>query len=605
MMAPIAGRRLISRLAACERRTPPGDGDEFDEPTRDEAPVPNDPRFDLSIGIVGDWPDSDRFIAGATRGFVVLGLILRAARYFADLPLLSDEARLAANFVHGGFGDIVGPLRYQQIAPIGYLAVEVAAVRIFGFSTWSLRLFAFCCSLASVLLFRHVAGKLLRGLPLLLSVAFFSAAWWPIAFAAEIKPYASDLLISLVLLSLALGWLRAPGRAGWLWGLAGAASLAATLSFPAIFVTGGLILALAPIVWRQRGPRIAIPFFIFAILPPAIFAALLPSYTLSPEVRAYMERYWADAYPPREGSIRLLAWLIQIHTGNLFAYPAGCESGGSIITAAGFFAGAFALWHRRQYALLAMGLAPLALNLGAAIPHRYPYGDQARTMQYAAPIVCLFAGLGLATIIGRISRAAIRRRTSEALLLACAAVGLANVAYVCVHPYDVWRDRRLREFARQFWAEIARDAEALCAECHLGVVAWPRQWEVGNWTHYFECYERIYSPCCRNPHPLEGPADGRPLRVVFFNERPEHHPQSREWLEIMGRGRGVQSVRSFTLRLPERRAPEMVSRYLVYEFAPRMGPIPSSVAGATRTGAKAMFAPGSIHRRPATGLEHE
>jgi hypothetical protein len=127
----------------------------------------------------------------------------------------------------------------------------------------------------------------------------------------------------------------------------------------------------------------------------------------------------------------------------------------------------------------------------------------------------------------------------------------------------------MRQFARRFWGEASRGASVACAECHFGLAIWPRQWEAGNWTNYFECYERIYSPCCRAPKCFGPPKGPTPLRVVFFNEHPERDPASREWFREMRKTCDVRIVRAFTLRLPERRAPDMVSRYLVYEFRAR------------------------------------
>lgn len=507
----------------------------------------------------------------AAKAFVALGILLRVVRYLMDFPLWSDEARLAANFVHGDFDIILRPLRYQQVAPLGYLVVEMFAVKLLGFSTWSLRLFALACSLASVPLFYHVARRLLNGRAFLLAVAFFTTAWWPVKFGSEAKPYASDLIVSLGLLAIGLEWLRDPRRIGWLWGLVASSLLSVTLSFPSVFVIGGLVIALGPSAWRCRRAGAAIPFLVLAIVPAAIFAALLPAYRLTPLIWEYMERYWADAYPPRDSLPRLLGWLAQIHVGNLFAYPVGCESGGSTITAVGFFAGSYALWKSRHRSLFALLLAPLVLNLAAAVIHRYPYGDQVRTMQYYVPTICLLAGLGLSNLVDSISASAARRWVSKGLVYGSLAVGVVHLGFAWLHPFELRRDLRLREFAQRFWGEVSRDARVVCAECHLGLAVWPRQWEVGNWTNYFECYERIYSPCCRTPKAdrIEPPIGSIPLRVVFFNERPEEDPISRDWIESMGKSSFVRVVRTFTLRLPERRAPDMVCRYLVYEFRAR------------------------------------
>ena len=45
-------------------------------------------------------------------------------------------------------------------------------------------------------------------------------------------------------------------------------------------------------------------------------------------------------------------------------------------------------------------LAPFALALVAASLKRYPYGSEARLMQFAAPSICLLSGLGAASRAG-------------------------------------------------------------------------------------------------------------------------------------------------------------------------------------------------------------
>ncbi len=109
------------------------------------------------------------------------------------------------------------------------------------------------CGVVSVGLFRHVAARVVDGLPLLLAVAIFAVSFHPVRHAAEVKPYASDLLVSLVLLALALHWLRRPDRSLGLWRLVAFVPVAVALSHPALFIVGGVSLGLAVPIWKQRG----------------------------------------------------------------------------------------------------------------------------------------------------------------------------------------------------------------------------------------------------------------------------------------------------------------------------------------------------------------
>ncbi len=98
-------------------------------------------------------------------------------------------------------------------------------------------------------------GRVVRGMPLLLAVAIFATSFHPIIHAADVKPYASDLLAALVLLALAVEWIRVPERAGWMWALAVIAPICIALSHPAIFVAGGIVVGLLPAVVSVRDAR--------------------------------------------------------------------------------------------------------------------------------------------------------------------------------------------------------------------------------------------------------------------------------------------------------------------------------------------------------------
>jgi hypothetical protein len=534
-----------------------------------------------------------RFVARATTAFVVLGLLLRLLRYLMDYPLWCDESRLAANLVDSGFADLGKPLRYAQVAPVGYLAVEMALIDLLGFSTRSLRLFALVCSLTSVLVFRHVAGRLVSGLPALLAVAIFAVSWWPITFSAEVKPYAGDLFVALGLTAMGIEWLRRRDRTIWLWALAAAATVAIPLSFPSAFVVGGIVLGLSAPAWATRRIGARAAFLTLALAPALTFAALLPVYQIDDKLQGYLDHYWSDAFPPTDGLGRLLVWLARMHTGNLFAYPIGCQSGGSTLTTLCFLVGVFSFRARDRRAILTIGLAPLALALLAAALHKYPYGVKPRTMQFFVPAVCLFSALGLAGCIGRLGSLRARKLAVRAALAAYLALAVFHVGAAILHPYQIERDEHFRAFASWFWRELSHDAELVCARSDLGVVTRPEHWN-GNWTDYFLCYERIYLSRRRRNTPIRFDAlsDTHPLRCVFFNEIPEDTPSFRAWMNEMGKSYIYRGVQSYTVRVKDHNAPNILNMYRVYEFTPR----PDAVVASVRAVEIAAEAAGRVRR---------
>ena len=152
--------------------------------------------------------------------FLAVGLSARLVRYLLRFPLWEDEAMLSTNYLDRGFLDLLKPLSYIQVAPTLFLWCQLAVVRLLGFSEYTLRLVPFACSIASLFLFRHLAGLLLRGTALVATFGIFAVAYPPIRYAAEAKPYGCDLFLALVMLRH-VGPLAAPagrrpaGSGGW------------------------------------------------------------------------------------------------------------------------------------------------------------------------------------------------------------------------------------------------------------------------------------------------------------------------------------------------------------------------------------------------------
>ena len=199
-----------------------------------------------------------------------------------------------------GYLDLLLPLEYGQICPILFLWAELTAVKLFGFSEMALRLCPLLCGIGSVFLFRRVAGRMLEGPALLLAMAIFAVSIHPIRHSAEAKPYATDLLMALGLLALAIEWFRSPERTRWLWMLAGFTPIALAASYPAVLVAGGIGLALAPSVWRTRrwGPRIALAAYLLTVA--ATFGALFFAVMHRQQGGAALvglQRYWAGFLP--------------------------------------------------------------------------------------------------------------------------------------------------------------------------------------------------------------------------------------------------------------------------------------------------------------------
>ncbi len=462
---------------------------------------------------------------------VAVGALLRLVRFALDSPLWWNEAFLAVNFLRRNFTALLRPLDYGQVAPIGFLWAELAVVETLGFREWTLRLVPLVGGLLALVAFRRLALAAAPGLGGLLAVAILAASYHPIRLAAEVKPYATDLLVAAMLLALAVGWLRQRRNLRPLVALAGLVPLALGVSHPAVFVAGGLTLALALPAWRA-GPGARWAWLALGIGTVATFGGIYAVQTgaQSAATLAGMRAYWSDAFPPLDTPSRLPGWLVATHTGRMLAYPGGGDGGGSTATALLVIVGVAALLRRGDRAVLAALLAPFALTLVAAALRRHPYGGHPRVTQHLAPALCLLTGLGLAAIGARLRRPGAAGRFAIACLLALLGIGVVPLLGDVARPYRTTVERDARDFARRFWPEITRDAEVACLRWDLRGAPW----ESPDFdTALYLANQAISRPAHSRPSDLERVTSDHPLRCVLYHSGREPEPDLGDWLGDM------------------------------------------------------------------------
>ncbi len=371
---------------------------------------------------------------------VAVGVIGRLLRYFLQFPIWGDEAFVCANFLHRDYLGLTRGLDYSQVAPVLFLWLELTVVRLLGTSELAVRLVPLLAGLLSLGLFWRLARSTVTPPAAVLAVGLLAVARWPVSMCTFAKPYSFDLLMSLILLVPAVEWLRRPDRLMWLVLLTAATPFALLGSYPAVFVAGAVSLTLLPTAgrsgWAARGLYVAMNLL--------TAAAFLASYwvvgreQLDPvagTVNRYLQDYWADAFPPHS-PWPLAKWLVLIHTGRMMAYPVGDANGGSALTFLLFLGGAWAWWKSGRRALLVLALTPFALNLLAAVLHRYPYGGCCRLSQHMAPAVCLLAGTGMAALLEKVVRSeALRGRWLGVLCGLLALCGVGGMVFDVVRPY--------------------------------------------------------------------------------------------------------------------------------------------------------------------------
>jgi hypothetical protein len=430
---------------------------------------------------------------------VALGIALRFQRFGLNFPIWWNEAFLAVNFLHRDYHQLLHSLDYNQVCPPLFLWAEKAVVDLLGFREWTLRLVPLVSGLAALVMFARLARTLLPASAAFLSVLMLAVAFHPVRLSAETKPYASDLLASVALLSIAVQTLDPARRARSIAWLALFAPIALGFSYPAVFVIAALTLALVPQIARKGTWTERLAFTTFLVTSTGTFL-LIQRICMNSQARvaarAGMADGWLEAFPASWRPGDLLRWLADTHTGPIFAFPAGDEGLVSIITLTLMTLGAVGLARQRRTELAALLLLPFALSAAAAALGRYPYGGHPRITQYLVPAIALLSASGLNRLLARLSRASGFSRPYRLAALALVALGVAPAIGDITQPYRSATDRAAREFARGFWPRDAGDPPVLCLRRDLGILPWESP---NPEVPVYLCNQAIYSKRGRAP----------------------------------------------------------------------------------------------------------
>jgi 4-amino-4-deoxy-L-arabinose transferase-like glycosyltransferase len=476
-------------------------------------------------------------------GFLAFGVMARSVRYFLRFPLWEDECFLCVSIFKRGFGELLHPLEYHQVAPGMFLWLEKAATMVFGFNEPALRLVPFVCSIASLFLFYHLVSRVLGGMARLFCVAFFAVSYPGIRYAAEAKQYSTDLFASLVLVVLLVEWLHQPTQKKWLAALVLWCPVAIGLSYPSVFTAGAASLILFVVILRHRIRGV---WGWWIAYNAAIGVALLATFwfVMRHQMGAelgFMSYCWGDAFPPRSSLVAFVKWFVLTHTGALFAHPAGDDRGGSIVTTLLVVLGMVFFFQRRRKLVPALLLVPLSLHFLAALLQRYPYGGHVKFSMYFAPMVYLFMGVGGAVLVAKQARKKPRdvvARTALIVLAVIGVVGLASVARDLLHPYKTTSDMRARAFAQWFWPSARFEDRAVDIKDDLHREFSQDTWRELSWSAMYLVNKYVYGPERINSQPrpegISRPA-GRVLRCVLYRDPTKDFDQAafEGWLTSM------------------------------------------------------------------------
>jgi hypothetical protein len=353
---------------------------------------------------------------------VIAGVVVRLWQYVGNPSMWIDEIAVAESIVSRPLGALLGqPLAFNQIAPPGFLAAVKVTVALLGPIDFALRLFPLLCAVATLPLFAVLARRILDPWSAVFATGLLAFGVPFILHGAELKQYASDVAVSLILINTALGLLReAPPRAAfWRAGILGAAAV--WFSQPAVILLAGLGAALVWIRIRMNGWP-ALRSILSTLLFWAAAAAASIAWSLhlmSPATLSFAHDWWFRGSHGAKPAFLVELSRMPSMLLALFGGP-GMRYRWPLVFVALILVGFVAFWmRRREIAILLLG--PVAVAVAAAAARQYPISE--RTSLFFMPALLLAAAAGAGAVAGGLARFHVPVPLSLALLALPPAAG--------------------------------------------------------------------------------------------------------------------------------------------------------------------------------------
>ena len=318
-----------------------------------------------------------------------LGLLLRGYHYLRNPSIWHDEVATFLNVIKKGFVGLLGPLYHSGTGPPLLLWIQKCVVLSLGESTYALRLVPFLASCAALVVMAVLVSRLLGPVPAAASMLLVACSDRLLWHAAEARPYSSDVLIASVLALLFIVSHKWTTRRRALC-FAGLAPFVVLVSYPGVFLLGGITIALVFVLVRQK--QRPSPWLALIALGVSIAGAFLILFftTASAQRTRALNIEWEYAFPDWRHPAHVPLWLIRSSIG-VFDYTMR-PIGGFLVVAACI--GAVSWWRGGERELIVFLVAPLVLAAAAGLAHAYPYTG-VRTMAFALPAIALLIGAGV------------------------------------------------------------------------------------------------------------------------------------------------------------------------------------------------------------------
>jgi hypothetical protein len=317
-----------------------------------------------------------------------IGAIIRLRQYLTFRSFWLDESFLVLNLRDKSYTELLQPLDYSQVAPIGFVFSEKFFLNFLGLSEWGLRLFPLLASLASLWIVYKVAIQLGDRVMSIVALAIFIMPTGLTYYASEVKQYSTDVFFCLLAVWCYLKLTDNRNKYHLtILAVVGVLSIWFS-SVSIIYILSILAIEFVELIISKRG---YLKFVILSFVWLIAFSSYYYFFINGHPGRIGMERYWHTYFMPQ--SMEAFKWLLTSFNSIIsdsFAYNFNAAHRWIIALLIILGVLFFNFKSNRKYLIL---ILPIAIHLFLSLLKLYPFGS--RLILYQMPLVIILIAGGL------------------------------------------------------------------------------------------------------------------------------------------------------------------------------------------------------------------
>ena len=333
------------------------------------------------------------------RPLIAMGIALYLIQFFSNRSLWLDEAFIANNIISRNFLQLLNPLDYNQVAPIGFLLFTKLFSFIIPNSELGLRAFPLLCSISSIVVFDKICRLLFQNklaITFCLSLFIFNNSL--IYFASELKQYISDVFVVLILYYTTIKY--APYLTTKYVQIIATGSICIIMSniTPIVLICSGIYITIVNLKAILKSTRLQ---KITVLLVSVWLGTFLMYYLLflhNHPTKSIMIEYWSNAggfilNKPYESSF----WQTLLTKVLMVFYWTNLKGIIGAVFISLFFIGLLSTIYCRKYRFIILFILPVIIHLTLSSFKLYPFDT--RLVLYSAPLYIIIVTTGFEKLL--------------------------------------------------------------------------------------------------------------------------------------------------------------------------------------------------------------